>query len=278
MLKQRILTAIVLAALFLAAVIGLSPTWLAVVFGLAAMAGAWEWSLLAGLSARWQRMAFCLVLAGLLVAGWFVCDLAGSASRELVQPWLGVACFFWSVAMLLVESYPGTSWLWRSRLLRTLMGLLIIFSAWLALVYLDTLKNGPLLIILLVVAVAAADIGAYFSGRRWGRHKLAPHVSPGKTWEGLWGGLVAVMLVTFLVWGNLPAAYSHLEIAALALLGLAVAGASVLGDLTVSMVKRTSGVKDSGAMLPGHGGLLDRIDSICGAAPVFALGLMLMGY
>ena len=107
---------------------------------------------------------------------------------------------------------------------------------------------------------------------------MAPKVSPGKTWEGLWGGLAGVMLLTVIVVMKLPQHLSHLPVASLMLLGLALAGASVLGDLTISMVKRTSGVKDSGILLPGHGGLLDRIDSLCAAAPVFALGLILAGY
>jgi len=132
--------------------------------------------------------------------------------------------------------------------------------------------------VLLVVAVAAADVGAYFSGRRWGRHKLAPDVSPGKTWEGLWGGLAAVMVVTAVVWASMPKSYLHIRVETLLLMGLAVAGASVLGDLTVSMVKRASGLKDTGSILPGHGGLLDRIDSLAAAGPVFALGLILMDY
>ena len=132
--------------------------------------------------------------------------------------------------------------------------------------------------LLLMVAVAAADIGAYFFGRRFGRHKLAPAVSPGKTWEGMWGGILAVLVVSIIVWQSLPPTLAHLRIASVLILALALGGASVLGDLTVSMVKRESRVKDSSNLLPGHGGIMDRIDSICGAAPVFALGLILMDY
>jgi phosphatidate cytidylyltransferase len=185
---------------------------------------------------------------------------------------------FWSIATLLVESYPGTAWIWRSVVVRTLMGWLILCAAWLSVVYLLGLRHGPVLMVMLVVLVAVADIGAFFTGKSFGKHKLAPSVSPGKTWEGLWGGLVGAMLLTAGVWSQLPNDFAHLELVSLLLIGLACAGASVLGDLTVSMVKRGCGVKDSGSLLPGHGGLLDRLDSIAGAAPVFALSLMLVGY
>ena len=145
-------------------------------------------------------------------------------------------------------------------------------------VYLLGLPNGAVLIVLLILLVVVADVGAFFTGKSFGKHKLAPSVSPGKTWEGLWGGLAGALALTTAVWFLLPPDYDHLALGSLLVIGLACAGASVLGDLTVSMGKRGSGVKDSGSMLPGHGGLLDRLDSICGAAPVFALALMLVGY
>lgn len=278
MLRQRVITGLILAALFLSAVMFLPLPWLALTFGVVALAGAWEWSFMIGIQVPWQRLTYTLILAGLLWGLWYLCQLGEQPARELVQPWLGVACLFWSVAMLLVESYPGGTWAWRWGPVRALMGWVILCGAWLSAIFLLTLPNGPLLLVLLVVGVAAADIGAYFSGRRWGRHKLAPDVSPGKTWEGLWGGVAAVMTITGIVWASLPMSYGHLQVQSLLLMGLALAGASVLGDLTVSMVKRAGGVKDSGSLLPGHGGLLDRIDSIAGAGPVFALGLILMGY
>ena len=115
-------------------------------------------------------------------------------------------------------------------------------------------------------------------GRRFGVHQLTPAVSPGKTWEGLWGGVLAVFIITVIVFQNLPPTLAHLRIASVLLLAFAVAGASVVGDLTVSMLKREAGVKDTSHLLPGHGGVMDRIDSICGAAPTFALGLILMSY
>ena len=117
-----------------------------------------------------------------------------------------------------------------------------------------------------------------FAGKQLGRHPLALAISPSKTWEGFWGGMACVAALVFILWSNLPSSYLHLDLGSLLALGLLTGGASVVGDLTVSALKREVGLKDSGSLLPGHGGLLDRLDSICGAAPVFALGLLLVGY
>ncbi len=278
MLRQRVITAVILALVFLAAVAILPLNALALLFGAVAAAAAWEWSSLAGWTQPWQHGLYSLCFILLLGGLWLGYGFNEAPAPEVFQPWLGVACLFWSLAMLLVESYPRTAWLWRSAVARSFMGWLILAATWLASLFLLTLPGGSLLMVVLVLGVATADIGAYFSGRQWGRHKLAPSVSPGKTWEGFWGGLAGVMTLTLLIITVLPRHLSHLPIVTLVLIGLALAGASVLGDLTVSMVKRVSGVKDSGVLLPGHGGLLDRIDGLCAAAPVFALGLILAGY
>ena len=158
------------------------------------------------------------------------------------------------------------------------MGWLMLSATWFAVVFCLRFDHGPTVLFLMILTIATADIGAYFVGRRFGQHALAQAISPGKTWEGFWGGLTCVALLTALVWANLPIAYIHLNLGSLLVLGLATAGASVVGDLTVSLLKRQVGLKDSGSLLPGHGGLLDRLDSICGAAPIFALGLLLVGY
>jgi phosphatidate cytidylyltransferase len=278
MLRQRVITGVILALSFLAAVFFLHLEALALIFGAVAAAGAWEWSGLSGIKTFPARVAYTLIYIIVLVTTWLVFSIGEAPAPDVFRPWLGIACFFWSVVMLMVESYPGTAKIWRSRVSRAVFGLFILATTWLATIFLLTLPGGTLLLVLLVLAVALADIGAYFSGRRWGRHKLAIRVSPGKTWEGFWGGVASVLALTFLVAYILPKHMAHLSFVTLVLVGLAVAGASVLGDLTVSMVKRESGVKDSGTLLPGHGGLLDRIDGLCAAAPVFALGLLLAGY
>lgn len=278
MLRQRVITGVVLALAFLAAVYFLRLEALAIIFGGVAAAGAWEWSGLSGIKSVPVKALYTLTYMGLLVATWVALAIGEAPAPDAFQPWLGTACFFWSVVMLMVESYPGTAWIWRSRLSRAVFGLFILTTTWLSTIFLLTMPGGAVLLVLMVLAVALADIGAYFAGRRWGRHKLAVRVSPGKTWEGFWGGVVSVVVLTCTVAYLLPQHMAHLSLVTLILLGLAVAGASVLGDLTVSMVKRESGVKDSGTLLPGHGGLLDRIDGLCAAAPVFGLGLLLAGY
>lgn len=278
MLRQRVLTALGMAGLFLAAVLSLPLFALAAAFALVVILGAWEWARLAGWQSAAGRLLFALILAGLLLFLFTYAELGSEPRREQVQPLLGIACLWWSFSLLWVKSYPASAALWHGRTMRSLMGLLILSSAWLAAVYLLTFPRGGLLMVALVLVVAATDIGAYFAGTRFGRHKLAEHVSPAKTWEGFWGGMACAVVLALALWWVIPARMAHVSLAAVVAVVLMTALASVLGDLTVSMVKRESGVKDSGSLLPGHGGLLDRLDSLCSAAPVFALGLLLAGW
>lgn len=278
MLRQRVITAIIMAGLFLSAVAFLSQAWLALLFGVLVCLGGWEWSRLCGWESNPSRALYVLVLAAVMGFLYHYCQLGGAPVRAQVQPFLGLACLWWSLALLWVKGYPGSAVFWRTRAMRNLMGLLVLALAWMAAVYLVSLPRGGGLIVVMVLIVATADIGAYFSGKTWGRHKLAEVVSPKKTWEGFWGGLCACALLALLLWSQLPSQQAHVSLAAVLVVVLATALASVVGDLTVSMVKREAGVKDSGSLLPGHGGVLDRLDSLCGAAPVFALGLLLAGW
>ena len=278
MLRQRVITAVIMAGLFLSAVAFLSQAWLALLFGVLICLGGWEWSRLCGWESTPTRVLYVLVLALVMGSLYHYCSLGEAPLREQVQPFLGLACLWWSLALLWVKGYPGSAVFWRTRAMRNLMGLLVLALAWMAAVYLVSLPRGGGLIVVMVLIVATADIGAYFSGKTWGRHKLAEVVSPKKTWEGFWGGLAACVLLGLLLWSQLPNQQAHVSLAAVLVVVLATALASVVGDLTVSMVKREAGVKDSGSLLPGHGGVLDRLDSLCGAAPVFALGLLLAGW
>jgi phosphatidate cytidylyltransferase len=176
---------------------------------------------------------------------------------------------------LWVMGYPASATLWSTRPMLGLMGVLVLVPAWLAVVYLLHLDSGRWLLLYMFVVVAAADIGAYFSGKRFGKRKLALAVSPGKSWEGVWGGLVVCGLLAWLT--HVLASPLQLKLAELVAIVLITALVSVLGDLLESMVKRQRGVKDSGTLLPGHGGILDRIDGHTAAAPVFALALILVG-
>lgn len=278
MLRQRVVTALIMAGTFLAALALLSTPVLALLFGALMGLGAWEWSRLAGWHAPLARLAY-VALVGAVLAGLYIyCDLGGEPERAQVQPFLGVACLWWSIALLWVKSYPGSAVIWRNVVMRSLMGVMMLAPAWLSAVYLLSFSPRGLLLVIMVLVVAAADIGAYFTGTAFGRHKMAPAVSPKKTWEGFWGGVAACTLLAVVLRLLAPDQYVHIGILSLAAVAIAAALASVVGDFTVSMVKRESGVKDSGKLLPGHGGVLDRLDSLCGAAPVFCLGLLLAGW
>lgn len=277
MLRQRIITGLIMAGLFLGAVAFLPVAALAAVFALLIGLGAWEWARLAGWHSVVARVLFVVVTLGSAGAAYVYCQLSSGPNRELVQPFVGVGCLWWSIALLWIKGYPASAVLWRNRAMRSLMGLLVMVPAWLAAVYLLSLPRGGLLVVMMVLIVVVADVGAYFSGKRFGRHKLAVSVSPAKTWEGFWGGVLCCIGLAVAVWYFLPERYD-VGLAAIVAVIVSTALASVVGDLSVSMVKRESGLKDSGSLLPGHGGILDRLDSICGAAPVFALGLMLGGW
>lgn len=278
MLKQRVITALIMAGLFVASIVYLPLPGLALLFGILIGLGAWEWSRMAGFSDPMVRAIYVLLVLAGLVAVYLYCHLGDAPSREMVQPFLGVACLWWSFALLWVKSYPDSAIFWRNIAMRCLMGFLILVPAWIASVYLLSFPQGGILVVVMVIVVAAADIGAYFAGKRFGEHKLADQVSPAKTWEGFWGGVVACVLLALLLFYLLPDHAAHIGLVSVVAVIITTGLASVVGDLTVSMVKRESGVKDSGSLLPGHGGVLDRLDSLSAAAPVYTLGLLLAGW
>lgn len=278
MLKQRVITALIMAGLFVASIVYLPLPGLALLFGILIGLGAWEWSRMAGFLNPMVRAIYVLLVLAGLVAVYLYCHLGDAPSREMVQPFLGVACLWWSFALLWVKSYPDSAIFWRNIAMRCLMGFLILVPAWIASVYLLSFPQGGILVVVMVIVVAAADIGAYFAGKRFGEHKLADQVSPAKTWEGFWGGVVACALLALLLFYLLPDHAAHIGLVSVVAVIITTGLASVVGDLTISMVKRESGVKDSGSLLPGHGGVLDRLDSLSAAAPVYTLGLLLAGW
>jgi phosphatidate cytidylyltransferase len=258
MLLTRIITALVLAPLALAGVFWLPPAWFAVLFWAVAALGCFEWASLLHLEKTPQKLIYVAGF-GLLAAGLYFGLVPYALSL-----WLGAVT--WLFAVIAVLFFPKGTEIYRNRVLMGLLGWVLFVAAWSALVVIRSAPQGSLWLVWLLVLVWGADIGAYFSGRAWGKRKLAPAVSPGKSWEGAIGG--------FIVAGVLCGAGASLLGADLALWLPLTAGLivlSVFGDLFESVMKRSSGVKDSGTLLPGHGGVLDRIDSLLAVLPVFAL-------
>jgi len=268
MLKQRIITALLLLPLALGGFFLLEGGFFALFIGAVVVLGAWEWARLAGFAAQSVRVAYAALVAGLLYLLYLLPALA---------PWLLLAgIVWWLLATLLVLNYPQSSRYWGGRPGKLFIGLLILLPAWQGLVLLKQwpLANG--LILAVMALVWGADIGAYFFGKTFGKRKLAPRVSPGKSWEGLFGGLLASLLITAAV-GFYRGWVGNELLLALAGAALVVL-ISVVGDLTESMFKRQAGLKDSSNLLPGHGGVLDRIDSLTAAIPLFAVLLWGAGW
>jgi phosphatidate cytidylyltransferase len=261
MLKQRIITALILLPIALCGFFLLEGSNFALFIGLVVTLGAWEWARLAGFDAQPMRVAYAAIVALILLVMHILPDLA---------PWvLGASVIWWGVATYLVLTYPRSSEHWASAACKLVIGLLILLPAWQGLVEIKKYPLGNWLIMAVMVLVWGADIGAYFSGRAFGKRKLAPQVSPGKSWEGVYGGLVLSLVITAIV--GLVRDWSFAQVL-MGLIGAAViVFISVVGDLTESMFKRQSGIKDSSNLLPGHGGVLDRIDSLTAAIPVFAV-------
>jgi len=258
MLRTRIVTAVISLAVIGLVVFILPPLAAEVVIAVLIACGAWEWSAFLG-----ERMTIRVTYTALVSACLVVIFMLGSGQLEFL---LLLACAWWLVAFLWIPRFPTSI----PPVVRWLCGFLVLVPLFAAL--LELYRMGRLYLIAALLIVWAADAGAYFAGKQFGRVKLAPMISPGKTWEGVIGGfvLVAVLAVAIGIWQGIG-------IAVLLPFCLAVAGISVVGDLTVSMFKRTAGVKDSGSLFPGHGGVLDRIDSVASAAPLFVLGLCRLG-
>lgn len=258
MLRARVITAVILAPLVISAIYLLPLPWYAAFFWLIAAAGVYEWVGLAGITGAVGRGACLTALAALALLTW---ALPGAWPAVL---WLG--CGFWVIAAALVLAYPrGAGYLVRP-LLAIPSALLVGWAAWMGLVVIRDQPGGATWVLWLLLLIWSADIGAYFAGHRFGRRRLAPRISPGKTWEGAAGGALASLAVAVAMLVPM-AALTPVWLPVIALLVVV----SVFGDLFESVLKRQRGVKDSGSLLPGHGGVLDRIDSVLAALPVFAL-------
>ncbi|MBZ0071632.1 MAG: phosphatidate cytidylyltransferase [Gammaproteobacteria bacterium] len=262
---KRLLTAVLLIPLVVGGVL-LLPT--AMLFTLGALLlglAAWEWTGLVPLRPTVVRLVYGLLLMALLVLGGF----ALQRQPALLQPSLMVALGWWLLAAL----WLGRPQLGRDRVVaKALLALPVLLPAGWALAALHARpEHGPALALFVLVLMWVADSGAYFAGRNFGRHKLAPRVSPNKTWEGVAGGLAGSLLFALLAGGWFG--WTGGRLTGFVVLAVLCALLSVVGDLFISLLKRQQGLKDTGNLFPGHGGLLDRIDSLLAAAPLFALGL-----
>lgn len=260
MLAQRIRTALLMAVPLLV-ILFLVPKWLAILaFAALVLAGGWEWAGLAGWQDNRTRSLYVTALAICMVCCWhFITTL------QQLQMLLVLTLVFWSLAFAWVLAFPQA----KSRLVVAASGLIVLTPAWLSLAQLQRQETGPQWVLFMVALVVAMDVGGYFVGGRFGRHKLAPQVSPGKSWEGVMGGVLIAAAVAVL--GGIGFA---MPLRAFLMLCLFTALLSIVGDLTESLFKRHAGLKDSGNLLPGHGGILDRIDSMTAAAPLFLWGLI----
>jgi phosphatidate cytidylyltransferase len=261
MLRERVITALILAALVLLVIFMLPHGAMMGALALLVAAAAWEWSAFPRFTQHSAKIFYVAVVAACIAAVW----LFGVARVE-VDGIIYAALLWWLFALVWLATAPARVNRWTA----ALAGLFVLLPAWVALVRLHDL--GPQLMLFLILLVVAADVGAYFAGRQFGRNKLAPRVSPGKTWEGVIGGFVAAALM-----GAVGVWWFHVDAPRFLGLCIVVTVASIIGDLTESQFKRHAGLKDSGTLLPGHGGLLDRVDSVTAAAPVFLVGLERLG-
>lgn len=273
MLKTRIVTAIVLVSAFLLALFYLPPIgWLAVSTLIAALA-AWEWGALIGFGKQ-ARVSFGLAVVVVAVltaiASPGAVGIAGESDSAAIA--LGRWFYYPSAAfwILVAPIWMKSRWRIHGSVLGVLVGAVVILPTWLALVQIKL--AGELVLLAIMATVWLADIAAYFSGRTFGRHKLAPAISPGKTWEGAIGGVLAVVAYGFFYLSVLPKELAGSPALLLVLL-VAFAAFSIVGDLLESLLKRQAGLKDSSGILPGHGGVLDRIDSLTSTLPMAAIAL-----
>ena len=279
MLKQRIITALILAPLALFAILYLPLFSFQIMIALVMGLGAWEWSSMSGMTRTFTKSAYaalvvaiCLILSILLPSDliWYQGQL-----NSLYTYILSIAAIWWVVSLAMIIAYPNYSSVWyTSKILRGIFGFLTLIPTWVAVVTLRTSLfevdpyYGASLIFYVLGIVWAADIGAFFVGVKFGKHKLRPEVSPGKTIEGLMGGVFASSAI--IAFAALHYQVDPSRIWLHILVGALTVGVSALGDLNESMFKRCAGIKDSGKLLPGHGGVMDRIDSLTAAFPVFA--------
>ena len=281
-LKQRVITAVLLLVALIAATTLLSSFYFSLFVAGVILVAAWEWAGLVSPDREIAKLPYLVSIAVILGGGFFLLGISPNVQsidgfRASLVLMLGL--LFWLISLFLLSGYPENSKLWNDESKIALMGVLVLIPAFVGIVVLKYLLPSGYLVLALVILVAAVDVGAYFVGVNFGSRKLAAKLSPKKSWEGVWGGTVVCLLVaalfTWLMHNNLQA-LSLMQITALLTLSVGVTFFSVVGDLIESMLKRNCGIKDTGTMLPGHGGVLDRVDGLVAATPLFVLTMMLV--
>ena len=262
-LQRRVATAVVLAPPAIVLILFAPSGAIALVLGALCAVAALEWSPLAGCGGPLRPWFYALGVVALMAGVWQFAFELPLVARAV----LGSGLLWWAFATIWI----ATRWT-LGRNAKLFAGWFALVPAWFAVVALHGGVHGPELVLLLLLVIWGADVGAFFVGHLFGRTKLAPEVSPGKTWEGVVGGFALAAAVALVGAGFIGIERGRMV--AIALLTVAV---SIIGDLTESLLKRQAGVKDSGTLLPGHGGVLDRFDSLFAAAPVFLVAWLTLG-
>jgi len=265
MLKQRFITAVILAVLFVSLLVVVSPAVFSSLIILVVVLAGWEWTSLANITSNSGRAGYLLVLFLLLAGASQILGVYGTFDQQLSYQISVSVVALWAVIFLWIQGYPSSSILWAPRPVLSILGLILLVATWIALVAIVRHESGRWLLLLALGIVVLADVGGYIAGNLFGRRKLAPTISPGKTWEGFLGALVLQLALIAMIKALLPT----VDVVDLAILVFPVALCSVVGDLFESMLKRHRGLKDSSSLLPGHGGVLDRLDGIMAALPMF---------
>jgi phosphatidate cytidylyltransferase len=255
------------------AIFYLPPHWFMILIALLFLMGSWEYRRLSKLTDHVAGHLLVPIQALIFILLFLEMDQWDDG----IWLYLGISCVAWLLMFSRLGFYrPGSKTVSSYAPVSFITAIVSITSGWFAISWICNHAAGPWLLLLLLLIVWAADTGAYFTGKSLGQTPLAPHISPGKTREGFYGGLLSAFPVALLAMGWMPV--MGMDVLQLLILTLLTALASVGGDLLVSLHKRSSGYKDSGSLIPGHGGILDRLDSLLAAAPFFALGLLVIGY
>ena len=282
MLKQRIITAIILALIFITATVFLSSFSYSLFVTIVVLAASWEWCAFIGLAKKVAKVSYLATLGSMIIALYFFLGIVPESlviNSYRAGIILGLGILFWVLTFFMLKGYPSNSDRWNNKSKIALMGLMALIPTWVGIVQIKYLNPQGFLLLGMVVMVAAADIGAYFVGKRIGKNRLAPSLSPNKTWEGVLGGFAACLLVgILLIWllHSYLITLSNVQILILVLLSLVVTLFDVIGDLLESMLKRNRDLKDSGKILPGHGGILDRVDGLLAVTPIFVLTFLII--